>query len=102
VSGEPVEIEVDMHPLQYLTLAVTDTRGSPVPAPAYGNIFSPREQPYTFRLASGEKYTHSVSLLGLLPEEKRQPGTYVVRAIYEYNGLRAVSEPLTVVLPERL
>jgi hypothetical protein len=43
VSGAPVEIEVSMHLLQYLTLAVTDSRGTPLPAPPYGNIFSPRE-----------------------------------------------------------
>jgi hypothetical protein len=101
VSGAPVEIEVSMHPLQYLTLAVTDSRGTPVPAPPYGNIFSPRERPYLLRLAPGEKYTYNVALLGLLPEDKLPPGTYVVRAVYRYKELRAVSEPLTVELPER-
>jgi hypothetical protein len=101
VSGAPVEIEVSMHPLQYLTLAVTDSRGAAVPAPAYGNLFSPRETPYLWRLATGGKYTHNVSLLGLLREEKLPSGTYVVRAVYRYKELRAVSEPLTVELPER-
>jgi hypothetical protein len=90
-----------MHPLQYLTLSVTDPQGAPVPAPPYGNIFSPREKPYTFRLAPGGKYIHHISLLGLLAEEDLRPGTYVVRAIYDYRGLRAVSEPLTVEVPER-
>jgi hypothetical protein len=101
VSPEVIEIEVRMHPLQYLDLVITDAAGNTIPAPPYGQVFSPREIPYTFRLAPGEKYTHNVSLLGNIPEEKRLPGTYTVRAVYEYNGLRAVSEPLQVQLPAK-
>jgi hypothetical protein len=91
-----IEIEVTMHPLQYLDLVITDAAGAPVPAAPYGNIFSPREVPYLFRLAPGEKYTHNVSLLGTIPEGKQLPGTYTVRGVYEYRGLRAVSEPVRV------
>jgi hypothetical protein len=101
VSDVPIAIEVSMHPLQYLDLIVTDAKGSQVPTRPYGNIFSPRGETYTFRLAPGEKYIHNVSLLGNLPQEDERPGTYVVRAIYEYQGLRAVSEPLTVTLLEK-
>jgi hypothetical protein len=88
-----------MHPLQYLDLIVTDANGSPVPTRPYGNIFSPRGDTYTLRLAPGEKYVHNVSLLGNMPQENERPGTYVVRAVYEYQGLRAVSDPVTVALP---
>jgi hypothetical protein len=101
VSADVVEIAVTMHPLQYLHLVITDAAGNLVPAAPYGNIFSPRETPYLFRLAPGEKYTHNVSLLGTIPEEQQSPGLYLVRAIYEYNGLRAVSEPLHVQLPAK-
>jgi hypothetical protein len=101
VSSEVIDIEVTMHPLQYLDLVITDTAGDLVPAPPYGHLFSPREKAYTFRLAAGEKYTHNVSLLGNVPEEKRLPGTYTVRAVYAYGGLRAVSEPLQVQIPAK-
>ncbi len=99
MSDTPVEIEVFMHPLQYLDLTVTGPTGATVSTHPYDHFFSPREKPYFLRLGPGEKYTHTVSLLGTVPEEKWLPGTYTVRAVYEYNGLRAVSEPLEVRLP---
>jgi hypothetical protein len=101
VSADAIEIAAPMHPLQYLDLVITDAAGNLVPAEPYGNIFSPREIPYLVRLAPGEKYTHVVSLLGTVPEEKLLPGTYTVRAVYEYDGLKAVSEPLQVQLPAK-
>jgi hypothetical protein len=99
ISQEEICIEVTMHPLQYLDLAITDAAGAPLPTRPYGNIFSPRETPYLLRLAPGEKYTHNVSLLGNVAAEKQLPGAYTVQAVYEHNGLRAVSEPVSVCLP---
>jgi hypothetical protein len=99
VSEDAVEIEVFMHPLQYLDLIVIDSAGARVPSHPYGDLFSPREKSYFLRLGPGERYTHPVSLLGNVPQEKRLPGTYTVRAVYEYHGLKAVSEPLEVRLP---
>ncbi|MCI0456969.1 MAG: hypothetical protein L0Z62_08325 [Gemmataceae bacterium] len=96
-----VEIEVTMHPLQYLSLVITDAAGDLVPVPPYGNIFSPRGSPYFFRLAPGEKYTHNVGLLGHIPEEQQLPGTYTVRAVYRYHGHQVVSEPLRVEIPPK-
>lgn len=101
VSSDAIEMEVTMHPLQYLNLVITDAAGDLVSAAPYGNIFSPREIPYLLRLAPGEKYTHNVSLLGTVAEENQLAGTYTVHAVYEYNGLRAVSEPLQVQLPAK-
>jgi hypothetical protein len=40
-----------------------------------------------------------VSHMGNVPAEKQQPGVYTVQAVYECGGLRAVSEPLRVLLP---
>ena len=96
ISRDVVEIEVTMHPLQHLRLEVTNALGHPVPAAPYGHLFSPREAPSLLRLAPGEKYTHPVSLLGTIPEEQQSPGTYTVRAVYEHNGVEAVSQPLQV------
>ena len=99
LSPDEIAIEVTMHPLQYLNVVITDAAGDRVSAAPYGHLFSPREIPYVLRLAPGEKYTHPVSLLGTLPAERQLPGTYTVRAVYEYKGLKAVSEPLRVQLP---
>ncbi len=98
-SPSVLAIETDMHPLQYLNLVVTDASGGVLSEGHYGDIFSPRGRTDTLQLAPGAKYNHLVSLLGTLPQAKRVPGTYSVQAVYEYNGLRAVSEPLTVELP---
>lgn len=100
ICPQVIEIEVRMHPLQYLSIEITDAAGNPVPASPYSDIFSPHETSYIFRLAPGEKYIHNVGLLGGVPKEKQLPGTYTVRAVYQYKGLKAVSEPLQVQIPE--
>lgn len=95
-SSDVLEIEVRTSLLQYLDLIVTDSVGTTVSDSYYGDIFSPLAEPYYFRLNPGEKFTANVSLLGNVSNEKRLPGEYRVRAIFAYNGLRAVSEPLDV------
>jgi hypothetical protein len=101
-SADAIEIENDRHPLQYLDIVVADGNGVVVNTQwHYGDIFSPRGNVCTLRLGPGEKYTHVVSLMGTIPAEERVPGTYTVHAVYEYNGLKAVSEPLRVELPAK-
>jgi hypothetical protein len=98
-SAEVVEIEIDMHPLQYINLLVTDADGTLVSSGHYGDIFSPLGETHTFRLAPGAKYTHNVFLMGTVSEEKRTPGRYQVQAVYQARGLTAVSAPLEIELP---
>jgi hypothetical protein len=98
-SSTVLEIEVRSSPLQYLDLIVTDAAGQVVSDSFYGDLFSPLAEPYTLRLQPGEKFSAPVSLLGNVPEGKRQHGEYTVQAVYEYGGLRAVSEPLRLQLP---
>ncbi len=100
-SREVLEIEVHRSPLQYLNLIVRDAGGEVISDFFYGDLFSPLAEPCTIRLQPGEKYVGPISLLGNVPEEKRLPGKYEVQAVYEYRGLRAESEPLTVEVPER-
>lgn len=99
VSPEVIEIIVQMMPFQYLDLIVRDSAGKVVSTSHYGDIFSPHEKPYVFRLQPGEKYTGPVSLVGNVPKDKQLPGRYSVHAVYEYEGVKAVSEPLEVQLP---
>lgn len=78
---------------------MTDQLGKVVSDSFDGDLFSPLAAPYLFRLQPGEKFTAPVSLLGNVPEEKQQPGEYTVQAVYDYRGLRAISEPFRMQLP---
>jgi hypothetical protein len=98
-SAKPIEIELQMSPLQYLNLVVRDAAGNVVSEGHYGNRFSPLAEEYPFRLEPGQKYTHNVSLLGTVPETKQLPGRYTVQAVYQARGLTAVSAPLEIELP---
>ncbi len=97
-SARALEILWDVHPLQYLNLIVTDARGAVVSVGHYADRFSPVGKTASLRLTPGAKYTHTVALLGTLPDENRRPGHYTVRAIYEYDALSVQSEPLDVEL----
>jgi hypothetical protein len=99
ISAAPLEIELEMSPLQHLNLIVKDAAGNIVSEGHYGDRFSPLGSRYTFRLEPGQTYTHNVSLLGTVPEAKRLPGKYSVQAVYEAKGLTAVSFPLDVEFP---
>jgi hypothetical protein len=97
-SAEAAEIEIDMHPLQYLNLVVTDAGGTVVSSSHYGDIFSPLGEKHVFRLAPGARYTHNVFLLETVAKEKRIPGRYQVQAVYQSGGLTAGSAPLEIEL----
>jgi len=92
VSGDVLEIEVETSPLQYLDLIVIDAAGEMLSGWRYSECFSPLELPYTLRLSPGEKHSAPVSLLGNVPHEKRMPGVYLIQAVFEYKGTKAVSE----------
>jgi hypothetical protein len=96
VSQEVVEIPYQMSPLQYLDLVVTGPSGGVVSEGHFGNRFSPTGEERRSRLRPGEKFSGEVPLLGTVPPEKRCPGVYRVKELYEYNGARAVSEPVAV------
>ena len=100
-SAKPIEIELQMSPLQYLNLIVRDAAGDVVSEGHYGNRFCPLAEKYTLRLEPGQKYTHNVSLLGTVPEARQVPGRYSVQAVYQASGLTAVSAPLEIELRER-
>jgi hypothetical protein len=98
-SSAPVQIELQMSPLQHLNLVVKDAAGHVVSEGHYGDRFSPVAEPYVFCLGPGQKYIHNVALLGTVPPEKRLPGRYTVQAIYQSRGLTAVSLPLAIDVP---
>jgi hypothetical protein len=95
-SDKPVEVELQMSPLQYLNLVVRDAAGNVVSEGHYGNRFSPLAEAYRLRLEPGQKYAHTVSLLGTVPESKQLPGKYTVQAVYQTRGWTAVSAPIEI------
>jgi hypothetical protein len=96
LSNTPLEIEHRMTGLQYLNLVVCDSRGKKVSQGHFGDRFAPAAEKAVLRLVPGEKFTASVHLFATMPDGPIPPGTYVVQAIYEYNGIEAVSEPVEV------
>jgi hypothetical protein len=98
VSDSALEISYRMAVLQYLQLVVRDSKGDVVSEGHYGDQFSPFEKDQVLRLGPGEKYQTKVYLLATVPSARKAPGTYAVTAVYEYNGIRAESEPVEVTL----
>ncbi len=92
------EIEIGIHPLQYLDLRVCDSQGEAVSEGWYGDRYSPSGETGPLRLLPGESFAHPVNLFWSVPPARRLPGQYTIRAIYEYLGLRAESEPLTITI----
>jgi hypothetical protein len=94
VSDKVLDIETQSSPLVHLDLLVTDTEGHSLSAWHYDDSFSPHETGVTVRLLPGERYTAPVSLLGNVPKDRRTSGTFIIRAVFEQCGIRAVSDPL--------
>ncbi len=98
VSSLPLEIGYQMTLLQYLNIIVTDANEKVVSEGHFGDRFAPTAEPMLFRLEPGEKITANVHLFSTVPIRPIPSGSYFVQAVYEYDGLRCVSEPLTVVV----
>lgn len=101
VSPHTIEIPIATLPLQYLHLLVEEEQGQVVSDGHYGDLFSPQSRPSTFRLAPGETYVSPVSLLATVPPERLRPGVYLIRAVFEYADLCAVSAPYRLEWPAR-
>jgi hypothetical protein len=95
-SANPVEIAYWMTALQYLHLVVTRSDGAVVSEGHFGDRFAPTLEPLVLRLEPGDKFTANVPLFATVPQTPVPPGTYTIQAVYEYNGFRAVSDPLLV------
>lgn len=95
-SEDPIDIRYQMSPLQYLDFVVVGPNGKKISGRRFGDQFSPMCEELTLRLAPGEKFLHDVPLLGTVSDEDRLPGVYKVQAIYEYGGIRAESQAITV------
>jgi len=96
VSPGVIEIDYDMHPLQYFDLVVTDAGGNVISDRPYSHRFSPLGSSRTLRLAPGEKFVAPVGLLGNVPEQLQTPGCYTVVAVYQYRTLNVISQPFQV------
>jgi hypothetical protein len=96
LSASPMEITYWMTALQYLNLVVARSDGKVISEGHFGDRFAPTLEPLVLRLEPGDKFTANVLLFATVPQTPVPPGTYAIQAIYEYNGFRAVSDPLSV------
>jgi hypothetical protein len=95
-SSVTVEIAYTMTPLQFLNLEVIGPGGTLVSEGHFSDRFSPTLEPVTLRLLPGETFAAPVPLLSMVPREKRLPGVYQVRAVYDYGNDRVISDPVEV------
>jgi hypothetical protein len=96
LSPTPVEIAYRMTVLQYLNLVVTSSDGTVVSEGYFGDRFAPTLEPQVLRLEPGGQFAANVHLFATMPHSSIPPGSYVVQAVYEYDGFRAISDPLLV------
>jgi hypothetical protein len=92
----PLEIAYRMTALQHLNLVVTNAGGKVVSEGHFGDRFAPTAEAQALRLEPGDKFTANVHLLATMPHMPVAAGTYTVQAVYEYDGFRAVSDPVQV------
>jgi hypothetical protein len=98
VSAKPLEIVYRMTALQYLNLVVTTPDGRVVSEGHFGDRFAPTLAPMALRLEPGDKFRANVHLFATVHCEPIPPGRYLVQAVYDCNGFRAVSEPVPVMV----
>jgi hypothetical protein len=96
LSARAVDIPYWMTALQYLHLVVTRSDGAVLSEGHFGDRFAPTLEPLVLHLEPGDKFTAIVPLFATVAHPPLPPGTYLVQAVYEYNGFRAVSDPLPV------
>jgi hypothetical protein len=96
LSDTLLEIRYWMTVLQYLHLQVSDAAGKVVSQGHFGDRFAPTREPLELRLEPGEKFTANVHLSATVPVYPVPPGTYTVEAVYDYDGIRAASDPMKV------
>ena len=92
-----VEIEWYSDPLQYLNITFRRADGSDIPSIPYGLLFAPyAPAPQVLRLLPGEIYQRTVNLLAVVKEGEVSAGRYSLRAIYNYDGITAISDTVEI------
>jgi hypothetical protein len=94
VSAVPLEIAYRMTVLQYLNLIVTRADGQVISQGHFGDRFAPTFEPRRLRLEPGATFTATVHLFATVTCDRPPPGRYTIQAVYEYDGFRAVSNPV--------
>lgn len=86
ISNESVDLESILGPCGSLDVKPRDPKGVPVKTDPLWSLLSPRSsQPQPHLLKPGETEKFPVSLLVMLPKDKRVAGTYMVKAVYTLN-----------------
>lgn len=86
LSTETIDIKSFHGPKGHLDVRVKDPKGDAVKTEPLVSLYSPytfTPEPYLLKPGQSEKIR--VSLLVMLPEEKRVAGTYKVKAVFTFN-----------------
>ena len=100
-STEPLRIEYQTNPLDYLDLDVKDEKGAVLPKSiaCYGFLYSPTGGgPEVLTIAPGETYRRQVALFAQVDKKKHPitPGKYTVEAIYKWTAATRRSNKVTI------
>jgi hypothetical protein len=98
ISTQPVNIAYRMTVLQYLNLVVSRADGMVISEGHFGDRFAPTLEEQVLQLQPGETFTAQVPLFATVAGEAIPSGKYAVQAVYEYQGWRAISDPVEVIV----
>ncbi len=94
-----IVITYNANPWEFLDLDVTNPAGKKISDGKYGGRFSPLspKAQQQIVLKPGETYRGAVEVFGNSKENDRTtPGAYKVTAVFEYNKLRAIADPVVI------
>ena len=101
-TSEVVDIGSTLGPKAYLDLKLKDPKGLDVKTEPLSSLISPHSffpEPQPHLLKPGESYRAPISLLVMVPEEKRVAGIYKVKAVYTFQKKNYESAEVEVKWP---
>ena len=84
-SNQEVDIGTTVGPLGFLDFKVIDPKGAKLKTTPFASFFSPAFEAVPHLLKPGESYRAPVSLLLVIPQDKRVEGTYKVKAVFTFK-----------------
>jgi hypothetical protein len=100
-SAHSVDIAYTNHPVEVFDFIVTDEHGETIGNANFGGLYAAGASRQRFlSLKPGETYTHRVYLLAGIPENRRRPGKYLVRAVLHFGESRIESNPVVIGIPD--
>jgi hypothetical protein len=103
-SKQNLVITFNTHVLEFLDLEIANSAGKKISVGKYGGRFSPYSpEPHKqMILRPGEAHRAPVGVFGNMKKSDRTtPGVYRIIAIYEYDKVRAVADPVELTIESK-